>query len=439
MRVVWGTVRRVTSERQGLQRLLVDVPCADIPDRAGEEGAARRAVCYPGLTGACAAGDLVALNTTACDLRLGTGGWDMVCAVAPGAAGAPGVAGAPGDSGARAVGAGAGGVPAGFSHGGTEPGHIMKLRYTPCQVNVAAVEEQGRPLHEALSRADDCRGMPVVCCELHSQAMAALAAIAWAEGGALAGGALAESGAPAEVAPAYPAGGEGPRAAGQGGGPRPEGPLRVAYIMTDEAALHLGLSDVCARLRAEGAISFTMTCGQAAGGEHEAVTLHSALLAARLLGAHAAVVSQGPGIVGTGTRFGHGGVAQGEAVNACAAVGARPVAALRLSFADARPRHRGLSHHSATALGRVALTPALVAMPDGLGPEEEPRVRDALASSGIEQLHRVVDVAVPEGALAAAARAGITTMGRGTAEDPAFFRAACAAGLLARDMARGQR
>ena len=74
-----------------------------------------------------------------------------------------------------------------------------------------------------------------------------------------------------------------------------------------------------------------------------------------------AVVAQGPGNLGTGTRWGFSGVAAGEAVNAAAALGGRPVASLRISDADPRMRHRGVSHHSLTAYGRVALARADVA------------------------------------------------------------------------------
>ena len=107
-----------------------------------------------------------------------------------------------------------------------------------------------------------------------------------------------------------------------------------------------------------------MTVGQAFGGDLEAVTLHSGLLAARhVLGADVAVVIQGPGNLGTDTRWGFSGVAAGEAVNAVAALGGRPIGGLRVSEADARARHRGLSHHSSTAYGRVALAPADLVLP----------------------------------------------------------------------------
>ena len=97
--------------------------------------------------------------------------------------------------------------------------------------------------------------------------------------------------------------------------------------------------------------------------------MHSGLLAARLVaGADVAVVAQGPGNLGTGTRWGFSGVSAGEAVNAAGVLRGRPVAALRVSAADARERHRGVSHHSLTALGRVALVPADVVVPLLPGP-----------------------------------------------------------------------
>ena len=101
-----------------------------------------------------------------------------------------------------------------------------------------------------------------------------------------------------------------------------------------------------------------MTVGQAFGGDLEAVTVHSGLLAARLaLDADLVIVTQGPGNLGTGTRWGFSGVGAGEAVNAAAVLRRPPVGSLRISGADPRARHRGVSHHSLTAYGRVALLP----------------------------------------------------------------------------------
>src|SRR3712207_9128499 len=113
-----------------------------------------------------------------------------------------------------------------------------------------------------------------------------------------------------------------------------------------------------------------VTAGQAFGGDLEAVTLRTGLLAARhVLGADVAIVSQGPGNLGTGTPWGFSGVAAGEACNAVTVLVGQPVGALRISDAEPRPRHRCVSHHSLTAFGRVALGVVTLAAPRGLGSE----------------------------------------------------------------------
>src|SRR5690606_37253708 len=119
---------------------------------------------------------------------------------------------------------------------------------------------------------------------------------------------------------------------------------RVAYVMTDGGALPAAFSRTVATLRDAGWIDVCVTVGQAFGGDLEAVTVHTGLLAAHhVAGADLVVVAQGPGNLGTGTRWGFSGVAAGEALNAVGALGGRPVASLRVSGADARDRHLGRS------------------------------------------------------------------------------------------------
>ena len=142
------------------------------------------------------------------------------------------------------------------------------------------------------------------------------------------------------------------------------------------------------------------------------------------------MVAQGPGNLGTGTRWGFSGTSAGEAVNAAATLGGRAVASLRVSGADARERHQGVSHHSITAYGRVAMAPADVPVPLLPGPFGE-RVRQQAASlveasDGRLRLHEV-DVDGLEQALTRSP-VRLSTMGRGLAEDPASFLAAAAAG-----------
>jgi Protein of unknown function (DUF3866) len=262
----------------------------------------------------------------------------------------------------------------------------VKARYTPLQTTVLGVDEQDSAEHEALRDADDLAGLPVVVADLHSALPAILA---------------------------------GARAERDG--------LRAGYVMTDGGALPLAFSRAVAGLTDAGWLAGSVTVGQAFGGTLEAVTLHTGLLAARhVLGVDLAVVVQGPGNLGTGTRWGFSGVAAGEAINAAGVLGGRPVASLRVSEADPRDRHRGVSHHSLTAYGRVALQPADVVVPRLTGELGE-RVREQAGT--LESRHRLVEVET-DGLLDALRESPVrlSTMGRGLDEDGAAFLSAAAAG-----------
>ncbi len=134
-----------------------------------------------------------------------------------------------------------------------------------------------------------------------------------------------------------------------------------------------------------------------------------------------------PGNLGTGTRWGFSGAAIGEVVNAVAVLGGRPVGAVRLSEADSRARHHGVSHHSLTAYGRVALAPADLAMPLGLPPALDRAVRAALAP--LSPPHRIVpvDTAGLDDALRSVP-VKLSTMDRDLDADHSYFLAAAAAG-----------
>lgn len=328
-----------------------------------------RALAYTALVGEPLVGDRVLLNASALLRGLGTGGLAFVVA-APDRL--------PAD-------------PEGSD------GHIVKARYTPQQQMFMAVDEQDSPHHEVmtgpLAASGDLLGLPVVVADLHSALPAVLAGIRL----------------------------DRPKA-------------RVVYLMTDGGALPLAFSRTVATLTEEGWLAGTVTVGQAYGGEHEAVTLHSGLLAAKhVLEADVAVVIQGPGNVGTGTAWGYTGVAAGEALNAVGTLGGRGVAALRVSEADARERHRGISHHSTTAYGRICLVGADVPLPTDtsefgllVADQAHAMVRSAQGALRV----REVD---PDG-LDAALRAvpvRLSTMGRGLDQDHAAFLYSAAAGRFA--------
>lgn len=341
----------------GFQRLSVACDCDD---------SERDAAAYPALCGVCAVKDRVLLNTTAQDLGLGTGGVDLVVARL-----------------------GEARSPAGTAIEQWSGGHIMKLRYTPLQLDVLSVEEENSPHHQVMKEARSLCGMPVVCCGLHSQVPFVAAAVR-------------------QAAPA----------------------ARVAYVMTDEATLALPMSDVVRQCKSSGLIDATVTCGQAFGGDLEAVNTHSGLLAAKHAAqSDVAVAAIGPGVAGTGTPFGHGGVAQGETINAAATLGGTPIAVVRMSFAEERSRHFGVSHHTRSALAAVALAPAVVALPR-LGREKDQALADWLDADGIRGRHTVEAEDRPYD-LPDVKGIAVTTMGRTPEEDAAFFASAAAAGRAA--------
>jgi hypothetical protein len=268
------------------------------------------------------------------------------------------------------------------------PGHIIKGRYTSIQSDVGSAEEH----LESLAEVESIDGMPVVAASLHSQIPAVAAACKDAR----------------------------PRA-------------RIAYVMTDGAGLPLAMSDLVAAMSRRGLVDATITCGHAFGGDYEAVSIYSALAVARHVAqADVTIVAMGPGIVGTNTRLGFSGMEVGTILDAAHALQGVPIACLRVSFADERERHRGLSHHTATALGLATRERVLVAVPRLTDPGEAARVATDLRAAGIDERHEVVEVDAPD-ALALLARhaLAVQSMGRPAADDPALFQAAAAAGALA--------
>ena len=280
-------------------------------------------------------------------------------------------------------------------HDDPSSGRVMKARYTPLQVAVQTLEETHR---DRIDGSKGLEGIPVVCAPLHSM-IAHVAA--------------------------------GAKASGAG---------RVVYVMTDGAALPGWFSRLVPRLQTSGLLDGFITCGQAFGGSHEAVTLWTALLGAKeVLEADVVVVADGPGNLGTRTRWGVSALGSGLSMNAAALLGGRPVAALRISLADDRPRHHGVTHHSLTILGQVCTAEVNVAVPVLEGAERA-AVWDALRSASLEERHQLVE-ADGRPALAELERTGVEveSMGRTPADDPVFFLAAGAAGVLAGRMATTSR
>ncbi len=281
--------------------------------------------------------------------------------------------------------------------GDDAPGRVMKARYTPLQTAVSSVEETHR---DELERSSGLEQTPVVCAPLHSML--------------------------------------GPIAAGA----KRAGDARVVYVMTDGAALAGRVLASAFELRDAGLIDGWITSGQAFGGELEAVTVWTAMLAAKdVLGADVIVVADGPGNLGTDTTWGVSALASGNALNAVAALGGRPIPSLRVSFADPRERHRErVASLADDPARRVPGADRRARARAGGRRAAERRSGRRSATAKLEDRHQLVEV---DGrpALAELADRGIEprSMGRGVEDDPAYFLAAGAAGVLAGRTAAGNR
>lgn len=325
-----------------------------------DDGSRGSAVILEELVGTVERGDRIIANATAVELGLGSGGYHFA------------VWNLEADE---------------LETGGE--GHIMKLRYTPMQLNARAVEEDLGLAYSGLSRS--LQGMPVVAGSLHSQLLPV--AIAFKK-------------------------------------EKPEG--RLVYVMTDGGSLPLKFSHTARFLKEEGYLQSTISCGHAFGGDYEAVNVHGALIAARrVCGADAAVVTMGPGIVGTGSSVGFSGMEQGTVLNAASSLGGIPIAIPRITFKDPRERHRGLSHHTVAVLMCGACVEVRVPLPE-MEAERGERVERQLRDAGIDSVHRVHPIdAGPVLELIRECGFEPTVMGRSVDEEPEYFMSAGAAGLLA--------
>ena len=324
------------------------------------DGEWRRAWADEALLGEMREGDEVVVNVAALDLGLGSGGFDVVHV----------------------------NLTRGLEGGGAPADeHVIKLNYTSIQHPVDPVE-----LPPRLADAGGAKGtlerreasMPVLVLPLHGH----LAPAAWA------------------AAQAWPG-------------------AKVGYVQTGGGALPGSLSRDVAELRERGLLCGHVTAAPAYGGEHEAISVAGALdAAASKLGWDAAIAGPGPGIIGSDTRLGHGGIAALDTAHASLALGLPTLISPRLSSADPRERHRPVSHHTLTVL---ELLLGAVEIPV---PTNEP-VPIAILATAAGWRHRLREAPVD---LAGYAATGLPakTMGRNLEEDPLFFGAALAAGAALR-------
>jgi len=310
------------------------------------------------LLGEMRQGDEVVVNVEALDLGLGSGGFDVIHV----------------------------NLTRGLSGGGGTGAHVMKLNYTSLQHPVSPIERALDDPEGASPASPGDRGpapsSSVLVVPLHGH----LAPAAWAAAQAVPG-------------------------------------LQVGYLQTGGGALPGSYCRDVAELRERGMLCGHVTAAPSYGGEHEALSVAGALDAAfRGLGWDAAIAGPGPGIIGSGTRLGHGGIAALDTAHSALALGLRTLLSPRLSEADPRERHRGVSHHTLAVLELL------------LGGVEVPVPVDGAAAEATAQLsetaggrHSLREAPADIDGYAATGLP-VRTMGRDISEDRLFFAAALAAG-----------
>ncbi len=277
-------------------------------------------------------------------------------------------------------------------------GHIIKLRYTPLQHKVMTWEERCGIAVNNFYPKDNGLNFPVVIGELHSM----LAPFAQTL-------------------------------------KKINSTCRIVYIMSDSASLPLSFSRTVRSLKENGVLAGSITTGHAFGGDVECVNMYTALLAARdELKADVAVIAPGPGVVGTGTRYGYSGVEQGEHVERVHKMQGIPLVIPRISFADPRPRHRGISHHTLTALGELTTKSCYFPLP-ACSKGKMRYLFKQLSVSGLIKKHSIVLISSKRfHKYLEDCCSNCSTMGRNLQADPFFFATTCACAFFTEELINKQ-
>jgi len=319
----------------------------------------KHAINYNFLTGYVSVGDTVLVNTTACSLKLGTGGYHFIIA----------------------------NMNLDEQHA-TGIGHCIKMKYTPMQIKVLMSEEPDSPHHDRYNYPVDFSGKLVFIGELHSMLAPICSYLKYHRS-----------------------------------------KIRIAYIMNDHGALPLYLSRNVEMLRGKKLIDTTITTGNAFGGDYECVNIYTSLRTAlNIDDCDVAIVTSGPGVCGTGTRYGFSTLESAFYADMVASMGGSIIYIPRLGFNDKRNRHIGISHHTLTVLGEFVHCPLPLVLPL-LSAVKMKTILCNLKKSGIDKKHRII---LLDGRDIKKAMdyygLNVETMGKDVKQEPDFFYALGAVG-----------
>jgi hypothetical protein len=228
-------------------------------------------------------------------------------------------------------------------------GHIMKLRYTPYQMKCLAAEEEDSPYHNLFNEFKSLDNHIFIVATLHSMLAPISAMIKYINKD-----------------------------------------IKINYIMTDGGALPLRFSNTVAELKNKKILDNTITIGHAFGGDLECINIYTGLIAAKeILKGDVTIISMGPGIVGSGTKYGFTGIEQGYIIDAVNNLEGMAISVPRISFKDKRNRHCGISHHTITTLSQITNTKSNLILPY-LEKEKEDYIIAQIGNSKIKEKHDII-------------------------------------------------
>lgn len=270
-------------------------------------------------------------------------------------------------------------------------GHIMKLRYTPLQIKCLTAEEEDSPYHEKFLNFKSLDGSIFIVGTLHSMLAPIACMIKWID-------------------------------------PK----LNINYIMTDAGALPIDFSLTVQKLKKKNIINNTITVGHAFGGDLECTNIYNGLIASKeILNSDITIITMGPGIVGTGTKYGFSGIEQGYIIDSINTLEGIPIAVPRVSFADKRKRHFGISHHTITVLSEICKTSSNVVFPI-IDKDKLSILKKQIIDNNINKKHNLIYENGDEIEKALNKyNIKVRTMGRGLKEDKEYFLTLGAIGKVA--------
>lgn len=200
----------------------------------------------------------------------------------------------------------------GAEEGGRDMGHIIKMKYTQSQMRFRTIEEFS-DYKELFNSPQDLGGKPLVVTTLHSMVPVIAGTIKYLDF-----------------------------------------KRKVVCIYTYGGALNSDFSKSLRELKSKRIISSVITCGECFGGDFEAVNIYTALIFAYMeLKCDVAVVVCGPGVAGTGTYYGFSTMEMIMPLYAGENLNLKAILSPRISFADKRERHYGISMQTMAILKAV--------------------------------------------------------------------------------------